>query len=151
MYLGCVVPYSGHGISITVALSQFAKVHGWDPHTTVIGAGGTNTIVGSNYRATPTLKNYWAILCIGIFVCSMQRNCRFERSLPVTMGSPLARLHSMDPSAKSKRKILQNAQWFNSAQYQMRNFLSSQMMSELISVMISSISMTSAVLLAKVR
>ena len=52
MYLGCVIPYSGHGISITVALSQFAKVHGWDPHTTVIGADGTNIFVGNNNGAT---------------------------------------------------------------------------------------------------
>ena len=53
VYLGCVIPYSGHGISINVALSQLAKVHGWDPHTTVISADGTNTIVGSNNGATP--------------------------------------------------------------------------------------------------
>ena len=93
MYLGCVIPYTGHGISITVALSQFAKVHGWDPHTTVNGAGGTNTIVGSNYRATPTLKSYWAILCIGIFVCSMEMSCHFEHSLPIMMDRLQIQLH----------------------------------------------------------
>ena len=86
MYLGCVIPYSGHGISITVALSQFAKVHGWDPHTIVIGANVTMGL-------THTLKSYWAILCIGIFVCSMEMSCHFEHSLPIMMDRLQIQLH----------------------------------------------------------
>ena len=56
VYLGHVVPYSGHGICIAVALSRFAKAHGWDPHITVVGADGTKTNVGSNNRAIPYFK-----------------------------------------------------------------------------------------------
>ena len=56
VFLGHVVPYSGHGISIAVALSRFAKEHGWDPEITVIGADGTNTNVGSDRGAIPYLK-----------------------------------------------------------------------------------------------
>ena len=57
VYLGHVVPYSGHGICIAVALSRFAKAHGWDPHITVVGADGTNTNVGSNHGAIPYFEN----------------------------------------------------------------------------------------------
>ena len=47
VYLGHVVPFSGHGISLAVGIFRFLKAKGWDKDALVFGCDGTNPNVGS--------------------------------------------------------------------------------------------------------
>ena len=52
IFLEQVVPYSGHGMSIAVAL----KSRGWEIDIGVVGCDGTNTNVGSAQGCIPYLE-----------------------------------------------------------------------------------------------
>ena len=56
IFLGHVVPYSGHGMSIAVALYRFLKSRGWEKDIVVVGCDGTNTNVGSAQGCIPYLE-----------------------------------------------------------------------------------------------
>ena len=47
IFLGHVVPFSGHGISLAVAIFRFLKAKGWTLDVLVIGSDGTNVNVGN--------------------------------------------------------------------------------------------------------
>ena len=47
VFLGHVVPFSGHGISLAVAIYRFLKTRKWDKDAIVFGCDGTNPNVGS--------------------------------------------------------------------------------------------------------
>ena len=47
VYLGHVVPFPGHGISLAVEIFRFCKAKGWDKDALVFGCDGTNPNVGS--------------------------------------------------------------------------------------------------------
>ena len=46
VFIGHVVPYSGHGISIAVAIFRYLVARGWKKELIILGADGMNTIVG---------------------------------------------------------------------------------------------------------
>ena len=56
VFLGHVVPFSGHGISIAVAIYRFLKAKGWHKDIVVIGCDGTNVNVGNINGALPYLE-----------------------------------------------------------------------------------------------
>ena len=58
IFLEQVVPYSGHGMSIAVALYRFLKSRGWEKDIGVVGCDGTNTNVGSAKGCIPCLKKF---------------------------------------------------------------------------------------------
>ena len=47
IFLGHVVPYSGHGVSIAVAIFRFLKARGWENDVIIVGSDGTNVNVGN--------------------------------------------------------------------------------------------------------
>ena len=56
VYLGHVIPYSGHGMSIAVALYRFLKSRGWEKDIVVVGCDGTNANVGNMKGCIPYLE-----------------------------------------------------------------------------------------------
>ena len=46
VFIGHVVPYSGHGIFIAVAMFRYLVARGWTKALIILEADGTNTIVG---------------------------------------------------------------------------------------------------------
>ena len=43
VYLGHVIPYSMHRMSIAVAIYRFLKYRGWEKYVVEVGCDGTNT------------------------------------------------------------------------------------------------------------
>ena len=41
VFIGHVVPYSGHGISIAVAIFRYLVAKGWTKYVIILGADGT--------------------------------------------------------------------------------------------------------------
>ena len=56
VFLGHTVPYSGHGVSIAVALFKYLKKRGWEKDVIVVGSDGTNTLVGHMQGAIAYLE-----------------------------------------------------------------------------------------------
>ena len=56
VFLGHVVPPSGHGISIAVAIYRYLKERGWHKDLIGIGSDGTNVNVGLLKGAFPYLE-----------------------------------------------------------------------------------------------
>ena len=56
VFIGHVVPYSGHGIFIAVAMFRYLVARGWTKELIILGADGTNTIVGYKNRVIAYLE-----------------------------------------------------------------------------------------------
>ena len=56
VFLGHVVPYSGHGVSIAVAIFRYLQARGWEKDIVVVGCDGTNVNVGHMKGCIPYLE-----------------------------------------------------------------------------------------------
>ena len=56
VFLGHVVPFSGHGISLAVAIYRYLKKREWDKDAIVFGCDGTNPNIGSFEGCLPYLE-----------------------------------------------------------------------------------------------
>ena len=72
VFIGHVVPYSGHGISIAVAIFRYLVAKGWTKYLIVLGADGTNTIVG-NKNGVNFGEVAWASCLLGDLPAPWQR------------------------------------------------------------------------------
>ena len=56
VFLGHVVPFSGHGISLAVAIHRYLKKRSWDKDAKVFGCDGTNPNIGRFQGCLPYLE-----------------------------------------------------------------------------------------------
>ena len=97
IFLGHVVPYSGHGVSIAVAIFRFLKARGWENDVIVVGSDGTNVNVGNAKFASLTLKSFLATLFIGKSVFYTEMNFHFELYSSTMMAKHLDQQLSRGP------------------------------------------------------
>ena len=105
VFLGHVVPYSGHGMCIAVALHRFLKSRGWDKDIVVVGCDGTNTNLEVPKAAFHISRNFLGIPWSGMSAFFMAMNFHFALCLLCMLVKHQGLIHFRDLLERSCKVI----------------------------------------------